>query len=160
MLRFAQDLKTCRKIAFARVSPGPIGELMSSISPPVPNFRRMPGTMEIRYPGTILVASPPAAVVIIVFETPAQSLPRMSPSRPGGYSKSLKKWSKMAEEQLYLMSLISPEVWVVPATRPHCWAGTRRRERQTRRRSPWTPRVWPVGSLLSTKKYALFDSGC
>jgi hypothetical protein len=152
MLKFAQDLKTCRKIAFARVSPHPVFELMSSTSPQAPNSRPTLGTMEIRSPATILVASPPVVAVIIVSETRIQSSPRMSLWRPGGSSRSSGRWSEIAGEQPCPTSLISSAVWVVQATQAYRRPGTRTRERQTRRRSRWTRPRWPVGRLLSTKK--------
>ena len=152
MLKFAQDLKTCRKIAFARVSPHPEGKLMSSTSPQAPNSRPMPGTTATRFPATILVASPPVVVVIIAFETRVRSSPRMSLWRPGGSSRSSGRWSETAGEQPCPTSLTSSAVWVVQATRAYRQAATRRRGRQTRRRSRWTQPRWPVGRLLSTKK--------
>jgi hypothetical protein len=152
MLKFAQDLKTCRKIAFARVSPNPVFELMSSTSPQALNSRPTLGTMGTRFPATIRVVSPPVAVVIIAFEIRVRSSPRMSRWRPGGSSRSSKRWSEIAGGQRCRMFLISPEVWVVRPTRAYHRAATRRRGRQTRRRSPWTLPRWPVGRLLSTKK--------
>jgi len=152
MLKFAQDLKTCRKIAFARVSNHPVHGLMSSTFPRVPNFRPTLGTMGTRFPATILVALPPAGVATTVFETRIQSLPRMSRWRPGGSSRLSRRLSEIAGERLYPTFLISLEVWVVQATRAYRRAGTRRRGRQTRRRSRWTRLRWPAGRLLSTKK--------
>jgi len=152
MLKFAQDLKTCRKIAFARVSPHPVFELMSSTSPQAPNSRPTLGTMGTRFPATVLVASPPVAVVTIAFEIRVRSSPRMSLWRPGGSSRSSERWSEIAGERHCPMSLTSLEVWVVQATRAYRRAGTRRRGRQIRRRSRWTRPRWPVGRLLSTKK--------
>jgi hypothetical protein len=152
MLKFAQDLKTCRKIAFARVSPHPVFELMSSTSPQALNSRPTLGTMGTRFPATVRVVSPPVAVVIIAFEIRVRSSPRMSLWRPGGSSRSSGRWSEIAGEQPCPTSLISSAVWAVQATRAYRQAATRRRGRQTRRRSRWTQPRWPVGRLLSTKK--------
>ena len=152
MLKFAQDLKTCRKIAFARVGPHPVCELMSSTSPQAPNSLPTLGTMGTRCPATVPVVSPPVAVVIIAFEIRVRSSPRMSLWRPGGSSRSSGRWNEIAGGQRCRTSLILSEVWVVPATQAYRRAGTRRRERQTRRRSRWTRLWWPAGRLLSTKK--------
>jgi hypothetical protein len=152
MLKFAQDLKTCRKIAFARVSPHPEGKLMSSTSPQAPNSRPMPGTTATRFPATILAASPPVVVVIIAFEIRTPSSPRMSPSRPGGSSRSSGRWSEIAGEQPYRTSLTSPEVWVAQATRAYRRAGTQKRGRRIRRRSRWTLLRSLGRRSLSTKK--------
>lgn len=152
MLKFAQDLKTCRKIAFARVSPHPVFELMSSTFPRVPNFRPMLGIMGTRFPATVRVVSPPVVVVITAFEIRVRSSPRMSLWRPGGSSRSSGRWSEIAGGQRCRMSLTSSGVWVVQATRAYRRAGIRKRGRQTRRRSQWTRLLWPAGRLLSTKK--------
>jgi len=151
MLKFAQDLKTCRKIAFARVSNYPVHELMSSTFPRVPNFRPTLGIMGTRFPATILVALPPAGVAITVSEIRVQSLPRMSLWRLGGSSRLSRRLSEIAGERLYPTSLISLEVWVVQVTQACRRAGTRKRGRQTRRRSRWTLLLWPAGRLHSTK---------
>jgi hypothetical protein len=152
MLKFAQDLKTCRKIAFARVSPHPVFELMSSTSPQAPNSRPTLGTMGTRFPATILVASPPVVVVIIAFEIRVRSSPRMSLWRPGGSSRSSGRWSEIAGGQRCRMFLISPEVWVAQATRAYRRAGTRKRGRRIRRRSRWTLLRSLGRRSLSTKK--------
>jgi hypothetical protein len=152
MLKFAQDLKTCRKIAFARVSPHPVFELMSSTSPQALNSRPTLGTMGTRFPATIRVVSPPVAVVIIAFEIRVRSSPRMSLWRPGGSSRSSGRWSEIAGEQPCPTSLISSAVWVVQATRAYRQAATQKRGRQTRRRSRWTRLRWPAGRLLLTRR--------
>lgn len=88
MLKFAQDLKTCRKIAFARVRPyvNALGS-PTSTSQPAHSSRQAPGITEIRCLVLVQGASLRAAAATTVFATQDRSSLGTLRWRLGGFSE-------------------------------------------------------------------------
>lgn len=88
MLKFAQDLKTCRKIAFARVRLSVDAQgSPTSTSQQAHSSRQAPGITGIRCPAVVQGASLRAAAATTVFATQNRSSHGTLLWRLGGFSK-------------------------------------------------------------------------